>query len=163
VPPLFGVPAALLGGALVDCVGRRKGLALGSLLMVLGWLMVFATPLPDAAARAALAADALQPQLCPGRARAGGYAPFAFYFHSESVFDGAVENMGATGVSPRKTGVVRPGAVTVTALLLFGGRILNYIALNIQVAAGLGSVVALRRCSTVVHHWICDQSQWRSF
>ena len=88
-PPLFGVPAALLGGALVDCVGRRKGLALGSLLMLLGWITIFATPLPDATARAALAADALPPQL-----------------------------------------------LTPTALLLFGGRILNYIALNVQVIAG---------------------------
>lgn len=62
-PPLFGVPAALLGGAFVDCVGRRKGLALGSVLMLLGWIMIYATPRPDVAERSALETGAMMAQV----------------------------------------------------------------------------------------------------
>ena len=48
-PSLLGIPASLVGGLVVDFLGRRKALAIASLGVMCGWAIFFLAPKPHGA------------------------------------------------------------------------------------------------------------------
>ena len=51
-PSLLGIPASLAGGIIVDHLGRRKALAVGSIGVICGWALFFLAPKPDSGTEA---------------------------------------------------------------------------------------------------------------